>query len=70
MTQPLNDELSQIANTPQLERIAHDLERTSSQLYFKFDQLIKLDAKKNYSMVDKIFKAQLMDEIGKLILKL
>lgn len=66
----LNDELSQIANTPQLERIANELERTSSQLYFNFQELLRIDCKIQLSAVDTIQKKKIMDNISKLILKL
>jgi hypothetical protein len=66
----LNDELSQIANTPQLERIATELERTSSKLYFSFELLLKLESQHTLTVQDEIVKAKLLDSIGKLILKL
>lgn len=70
MTKSLNEELTSIANTPQLERIATELERTSSKLYFNFELLLKLESQHSLTVQDSIVKAMLMDSIGKLILKL
>jgi len=66
----INEELTAIANTPQLERLALELERTSSMLYFNFELLLKLEAKHNLTVQDKIVKGKLIDTIGKLILTL
>jgi hypothetical protein len=66
----INEELTAIANTPQLERLALELERTSSMIYFNFDLLLKLEAKNNLTVQDKIVKGKLIDTIAKLILKL
>jgi len=66
----INEELTAIANTPQLERLALELERTSSKLYFNFELLLKLEAKHNLTVQDKIVKGKLLDSIGKLILTL
>jgi len=66
----INEELTAIANTPQLERLALELERTSSKLYFNFELLLKLEGKHNLTYQDKIVKGKLIDTIGKLILKL
>jgi hypothetical protein len=47
MTKSLNDELSQIANTPQLERIAHELKIYRSHLQRNLEVLANFESKQN-----------------------
>lgn len=48
---PLNQELSEIATTPQLERIAHELKITHSHLKRNLEVLANFEAKQ-YKYID------------------
>ena len=48
---PLHQELSQIANTPQLERIAHELKLTQRHLKRNLEVLANFEAKQ-YKYID------------------
>jgi len=51
MTKPLHQELSEMASTPQLERIAHELKLTQRHLKRNLEVLANFEAKQ-YKYID------------------
>ena len=69
---PLHQELSEIATTPQLERIAHELKLTQRHLKRNLEVLANFESKeyKYLILLECVDKSQTIDEIIKLIEKI